>query len=125
LKIPIRSTSNEHRRGWVRSFRGPIVGCGGPIGTWATGAAHGPHHVPQMGTISELLAQNGIPTRTEDHLRALEELGGLEVLGSSKTDNMYHAAWAWAGSSPYRSTKLVGAHFGGRGSRLPWPGRPS
>lgn len=78
-----------------------------------------------MGTISELLAQNGIPTRTEDHLRALEELGGLEVLGSSKTDNMYHAAWAWAGSSPYRSTKLVGAHFGGRGSRLPWPGRPS
>jgi arylsulfatase len=36
---------------------------------------------------------------------------------------MYHAGWAWAGSTPYRSTKLVAAHFGG--TRQPmavsWP----
>jgi arylsulfatase len=36
---------------------------------------------------------------------------------------MYHAGWAWAGSTPYKSTKLVGAHFGG--TRQPmavsWP----
>ena len=77
----------------------------------------------QRGTISELLAQNSIPTTIDDHLRTLEELGGLDALGSAKTDNMYHAGWAWAGSSPYKSTKLIGAHFGG--TRQPmavaWP----
>ncbi len=75
------------------------------------------------GTISEQLAQNGIPTRISQHLEALKELGGLDALGGPKTDNMYHAGWAWAGSTPYRSTKLVGAHFGG--TRQPmavaWP----
>jgi arylsulfatase len=75
------------------------------------------------GTISEQLAQNGIPTTIAQHLDALNELGGLDALGGPKTDNMYHAAWAWAGSTPYRSTKLVGAHFGG--TRQPmavaWP----
>ena len=77
------------------------------------------------GTISEQLAQNGIPTRISQHLEALEELGGLDALGGPKTDNMYHAGWAWAGSTPYKSTKLVGAHFGG--TRQPmavsWPKR--
>ena len=75
------------------------------------------------GTISEKLAQNGIPTKIFQHLDALKELGGIDALGSPKTDNMYHAGWAWAGSTPYRSTKLVGAHFGG--TRQPmavsWP----
>jgi arylsulfatase A-like enzyme len=79
----------------------------------------------QNGTISELLAQNGIPTTIDQHIRAVEQLGGLDVLGSPKTDNMYHAGWAWAGSTPYRSTKLVGAHFGG--TRQPmavsWPAK--
>src|SRR4051794_28641628 len=67
----------------------------------------------QNGTISELLAQNGIPTTIDQHLKALDDLGGMDVLGSAKTDNMYHAGWAWAGSTPYQSTKLVAAHFGG------------
>jgi arylsulfatase len=77
----------------------------------------------QNGTISELLAQNGIPTTIGQHLQALEQLGGLDVLGSPKTDNHYHAAWAWAGSAPYRSTKLVAAHFGGTRQNLAvaWP----
>ena len=79
----------------------------------------------QNGTISELLAQNGIPTTIEQHIKALDELGGLDVLGSPKTDNMYHAGWAWAGSTPYKSTKLVAAHFGG--TRQPmavsWPAK--
>jgi arylsulfatase A-like enzyme len=79
----------------------------------------------QNGTISELLAQNGIPTKVEQHIKALDDLGGLDVLGSPKTDNMYHAGWAWAGSTPYKSTKLVGAHFGG--TRQPmavaWPAK--
>jgi arylsulfatase len=65
------------------------------------------------GTISELLAQNAIPTDIKDHIRALDELGGLGVLGSNKTDNMYHAGWAWAGSTPFQGTKLSAGHFGG------------
>ena len=77
----------------------------------------------QNGTISELLAQNSIPTTIDQHLEALEELGGLDALGTPKTDNMYHAGWAWAGSTPYRSMKLVGAHFGGTRQPLAvsWP----
>lgn len=72
----------------------------------------------QNGTISELLAQNGIPTTIDQHIKVLNELGGLDVLGSPKTDNHYNAAWAWAGSSPYKSTKLVAAHFGGTRQNL-------
>ncbi|MBX3421421.1 MAG: arylsulfatase [Pirellulaceae bacterium] len=77
----------------------------------------------QNGTISEMLAQNAIPTTTPQHIRALEQLGGLDVLGTAKTDNMFHAGWAWAGSTPYRSTKLIGAHFGGTRQNLAisWP----
>ena len=75
------------------------------------------------GTISEQLAQNGIPTKISQHIEALKELGGLDALGWPKTDNMYHAGWAWAGSTPYKGTKLMGAYFGG--TRQPmavaWP----
>lgn len=77
----------------------------------------------QRGTISELLAQNGIPSQIKDHLRALKQLGGLDVLGSPKTDNMYHAGWAWAGSTPYQGTKLNAGFFGGTRTPLAisWP----
>ncbi len=75
------------------------------------------------GTISEQLAQNGIPNTTEEQIQALNQLGGLDVLGSAKTDNMYHAGWAWAGGTPYQGTKLAAAYFGG--TRQPmavaWP----
>ena len=37
----------------------------------------------------------------------------MDELGGPKFENMYHAGWAWAGSTPYQSTKLVAAHFGG------------
>lgn len=79
----------------------------------------------QNGTISELLAQNGIATQISDHIRTMNELGGMDVIGSPKADNMYHAGWAWAGSTPHRSTKLVAAHFGGTRTPLviSWPGR--
>ncbi|QQY83812.1 arylsulfatase [Tamlana sp. s12] len=75
------------------------------------------------GTISEQLAQNAIPTKISEHIEALNALGGLDVLGTNKTDNMFHAGWAWAGSTPYKGTKLVGGYFGG--TRQPmavsWP----
>jgi len=84
---------------------------------------NGPSAEGQAGTISELLAQNGIPSTIDQHMNALEELGGLDVLGSAKTDNMYHAGWAWAGAVPYQSTKLIAAHFGGTRNPLAvrWP----
>ncbi|HET8895780.1 MAG TPA: sulfatase-like hydrolase/transferase, partial [Protaetiibacter sp.] len=44
----------------------------------------------QNGTISELLAQNGIPTTVDQHIAALEDLGGLDALGTPATDNQYH-----------------------------------
>ncbi len=77
----------------------------------------------QQGSISELLAQNNIPNTVDQQLAALDRLGGLPALGSPKTDNMYHAGWAWAGCTPFRSTKLVAAHFGGTRNPLvvSWP----
>ena len=79
----------------------------------------------QDGTISELLAQNGIPSTIGQHIAALDELGGLDVLGSPKTDPMYHAGWAWAGSTPYKGTKLLASHFGGTRNPMAvrWPAK--
>ena len=77
----------------------------------------------QNGSISELLAQNQVPNTIQQQIAALEELGGLKALGSPVTDNMYHAGWAWAGSTPFRHTKLVASHFGGTRNPLvvSWP----
>lgn len=77
----------------------------------------------QRGSISELLAQNNIPNTVEQQLAALDKLGGLDVLGSYKTDNMYHAGWAWAGSTPFKGTKLLASYFGGTRNPMviSWP----
>ncbi len=79
----------------------------------------------QNGTISELLAQNGIPTTTKQHIAALNALGGLDVLGTALTDNQYHSGWAWAGSTPYKGTKLLASHFGGTRNPMAirWPAK--
>jgi hypothetical protein len=77
----------------------------------------------QNGTISELLAQNMIPNTIAQQLAALEKIGGLDALGSAKTDNMYHAGWAWAGDKPFPHTKLVASHFGGTRNPLVIPGQ--
>ena len=79
----------------------------------------------QNGTISELLAQNGIPSTTKQHIAALDALGGLDMLGTPLTDNQYHAGWAWAGSTPYKGTKLIASHFGGTRNPMAirWPAK--
>ena len=79
----------------------------------------------QAGSISELLAQNQIPNTVEQQMAAMDNLGGLDALGGPKMDNMYHAGWAWAGSTPFQSTKLVAAHFGGTRNPMAvsWPAR--
>ncbi|PHS11132.1 MAG: arylsulfatase [Blastopirellula sp.] len=77
----------------------------------------------QRGSISELLAQNGIPNTVAQQINAMNELGGLDVLGGPTMDNMYHAGWAWAGSTPFHHTKLVASHFGGTRNPMvvSWP----
>ncbi|NEQ74853.1 MAG: arylsulfatase [Okeania sp. SIO2C9] len=86
----------------------------------------------QNGSISELLAQNQIPNTINDQLDALkrdfgtdEDPDGLAALGTAKTDNMYNAAWAWAGDAPFRYTKLIASHFGGTRNPLvvSWPAK--
>ncbi|MFV0366615.1 MAG: arylsulfatase [Mangrovibacterium sp.] len=75
------------------------------------------------GSIADMLTNNAVKTTTKQQIAALDKVGGLDALGSPKVENMHHAAWAWAGSSPYKSTKMVAAHFGG--TRQPmavrWP----
>jgi arylsulfatase len=77
----------------------------------------------QNGTISELLAQNGIPNTVEQQITALNAMGGLDQLGGPKTDSMYHAGWAWAGNTPFQYTKLIASHFGGTRNPMviSWP----
>jgi arylsulfatase len=77
----------------------------------------------QQGTISELLAQNQIPSKVSDHIRVTDDIGGLDEIGGPKTDNMYHAGWGWAGATPFKGTKLLASYLGG--TRQPmvvsWP----
>jgi len=77
------------------------------------------------GSVAELNAQNGIPTTVGEHIAIAEELGGFDVIGGPKVENHVHAAWSWAGDSPFRYTKLVASDFGG--TRTPmvisWPKR--
>lgn len=77
----------------------------------------------QNGSISELLAQNNIPNTIAQQIAALDKMGGLKVLGTSLTDNIYHAGWAWAGNTPFKNTKLVASHFGGTRNEMviSWP----
>ena len=50
-------------------------------------------------------------------------MGGLDLLGTPKVDNQYHAAWAWAGSTPYSGMKLLASDLGGTRNPMAvrWP----
>ncbi len=77
-----------------------------------------------FGTISEILCHNGLRTPVADQIEILDrDYGGLPALGTAIVDNHYHAGWAWATDTPFRSTKLVAAHFGGTRTPLAvaWP----
>jgi len=78
------------------------------------------------GSISELLSQNGMPSTIEQHIEVLNnEYGGLDALGGPLLEPMYHHGWAWAGSTPFKDTKLVAAHFGGTRNPMviSWPAK--
>ncbi|KAF3884987.1 MULTISPECIES: arylsulfatase [Nostocales] len=59
------------------------------------------------GSINELRVFNKVPESREQLLASLNDLG------SAKTFNHYHAAWAWAGATPFQWTKQIASHFGG------------
>ena len=76
------------------------------------------------GSISELLAQNNMPSTTKQQIEVLnKEYGGLDALGGPLLEPMYHSGWAWAGSTPFKGTKLVAAYFGGTRNPMvvSWP----
>jgi arylsulfatase len=87
---------------------------------------NGPSSEGMDGTISELLAQNSMPSTIEEHIDVLNnDYGGMDALGGPKLDIMYHHGWAYTGASPFQGTKLVAAHLGG--TRTPmvisWPAK--
>jgi len=85
---------------------------------------NGPSAEGMDGTISELLAQNGMPSTIDQHIDVLnKDYGGMDALGGPKLDIMYHHGWAFSGSAPFQSTKLVAAHLGGTRTPLviSWP----
>jgi len=85
---------------------------------------NGPSAEGMDGTISELLAQNSMPSTIGEHIEVLDkDYGGLDALGGPKLDTMYHHGWAYAGASPFQGTKLVAAHLGGTRTPLviSWP----
>jgi arylsulfatase len=87
-------------------------------------ADNGPSSEGMNGTISELLAQNSMPSTIEQHIDVLnKEYGGMDALGGPKLDIMYHHGWAYSGAAPFQGTKLVAAYFGGTRTPLviSWP----
>jgi len=85
---------------------------------------NGPSAEGMNGTISELLAQNSMPSTVDQQIEVLNEsYGGIDALGGPKMENMYHHGWAFTGSTPFQSTKLVAAHLGGTRTPLvvSWP----
>jgi len=85
---------------------------------------NGPSSEGMTGTISELLAQNAMPSAIEQQIEVLNnDYGGIDALGGPMLDIMYHHGWAYAGASPFQGTKLVAAHLGGTRTPLviSWP----
>ena len=79
----------------------------------------------QNGTISELLAQNGIPTTVGSISRRSTSSAVSTCSARPRPTTMYHAGWAWAGSTPYKGTKLLASHFGGTRNPMAvrWPAK--
>ena len=85
---------------------------------------NGPSAEGMDGTISELLAQNAMPSTIDQQIEILnKEYGGMDALGGPTLDIMYHHGWAYAGASPFQGTKLVASYFGGTRTPLviSWP----
>ena len=84
---------------------------------------NGPSAEGINGTISELLAQNAMPSTIEQQLEVLDrDYGGMDALGGPKLEPMYHHGWTYAGSAPFQGVKLLAAYMGGTAHRWLYPG---
>ena len=70
-----------------------------------------------IGTINNMMVQNGFPDSVEEQLDVLDKIGDKEF------ENHYPVAWAWAGSTPFQWMKRVPSHLGGtrNGLIISWP----
>jgi len=87
---------------------------------------NGPSAEGMDGTISELLAQNSMPSTIEQQIEVLNrDYGGMDALGGPKLEPMYHHGWAYSGAAPFQGTKLVAAQLGGTRTPLviSWPAK--
>jgi len=85
---------------------------------------NGPSSEGINGSISELLAQNGMPSTVEQQIEVLnKEYGGMDALGGPTLEVMYHHGWTYAGAAPFQGTKLLAAYMGGTRTPLvvSWP----
>ena len=71
------------------------------------------------GTVNEVMNLNGVPSKLEENLKIIDDLGGPD------TEPHYPLGWAWSGNCPFQWVKQVASHLGG--SRNPmvvsWPDR--
>ena len=81
----------------------------GDNGASAEGTEHGVWSAPSF--------QNGFPEDPEWLLAHIEDFG------SSRAENHYNAAWAWALDAPFQWMKQIASHFGGtrNGMAVSWP----
>lgn len=74
-----------------------------------------------VGTLNNVMTQNGVPDSVPAQLAKFDEIGG------PLHENHYPVGWAWAGSAPFQWMKRVPSHFGGtrNGVIVSWPQRIS
>lgn len=71
------------------------------------------------GTLNEIRALNGLPTKLDDIIAHLDQLGGPE------SEPHYPVGWAWAGNTPFQWVKQVASHLGGTRNPMviSWPAK--
>jgi arylsulfatase len=71
------------------------------------------------GTVNEVMNLNGVPSKLEDNLKMLDEIG------EPHTEPHYPLGWAWAGNAPFQWVKQVASHLGGTRNPMvvSWPAK--
>jgi arylsulfatase len=71
------------------------------------------------GTANEVMNLNGIPSKMEENLKIIDDIGGPD------TEPHYPLGWAWAGNAPFQWVKQVASHLGGTRNPMvvSWPAK--
>ena len=71
------------------------------------------------GTANEVMNLNGIPSKMEEILKIIDNIGGPD------TEPHYPLGWAWAGNAPFQWVKQVASHLGGTRNPMvvSWPAK--